>query len=200
MLSVIRVFQSGIHRVAGWDFLATVPIRVYLAAVFWTAGMNKLNSFSETAAWFGNPDWGLGMPFPSLMAGLATGAELGGAILLLLGLATRWATIPLIFTMVVAALSVHWQNGWQATHDLMSPWANENAAAAIERLDRAKAILQEHGNYQWLTEHGGFVVNNNGIEWAVTYLLMLLALFVMGGGRYFSADYWINRQLGTSTK
>ncbi|WP_256438076.1 hypothetical protein [Thiomicrorhabdus sp. 6S3-12] len=35
---------------------------------------------------------------------------------------------------------------------------------------------------------------NNGIEWAVTYFLMLLALFMVGGGRYFSLDYWIRRR------
>jgi uncharacterized membrane protein YphA (DoxX/SURF4 family) len=153
--------------------------------------MHKLNGFSDTVAWFGNPDWGLGMPFPTLMASLATAAELGGAVLLLLGLATRWATIPLMFTMAVAAVSVHWQNGWQAVHDLMSPWANENAAGALERLERAKEILPKHGNYEWLTEYGNFVVSNNGIEWAATYFLMLLALFMMGGGRYFSVDYWL---------
>ena len=39
-----------------------------------------------TAAWFGNPEWGLGLPFPTLLAWLAGLSEAGGAILLLLGL------------------------------------------------------------------------------------------------------------------
>lgn len=193
-IKTLVFLQSVINRISHWDFLATLPLRLYLAAVFWTAGMNKVNGFSDTVAWFGNPDWGLGLPFPTLMAGLATAAEVGGAILLVLGLATRWATLPLMVTMLVAALSVHWHNGWQAVHDLMSPWANEQAAEALNRLDRAKEILQEHGNYEWLTEHGHFVMSNNGIEWAVTYLIMLLALFVIGGGRYFSIDYWVKKR------
>lgn len=195
MIKLLINLQAGLNKLTYLDFLATVPLRVYLAAVFWTAGYNKFVAFDSTAQWFGNAEWGLGMPFPELMAFLAISAEMGGAVLLLLGLATRWATIPLMITMVVAAVSVHWNNGWQAVHDLMSPWAGENAAAAIERLDRAKSILQEHGNYNWLTEHGSFIVSNNGIEWAVTYLLMLLALFILGGGRYFSVDFWIYRKL-----
>lgn len=194
MVNIITLFQLGILRVASWDFLATLPLRVYLAAVFWTAGMHKVTGFENTVEWFGNSDWGLGLPLPTLMAGLATAAEVGGAVLLLLGLATRWATIPLMFTMLVAAVSVHWHNGWQAVHDLMSPWANENAQGAIERLGRAKEILYEHGNYEWITEYGNFVVSNNGIEWAATYFIMLLALFVVGGGRYFSLDYWIKKR------
>jgi hypothetical protein len=64
----------------------------------------------------------------------------------------------------------------------------------VERLDTAKSILQEHGNYSWLTEHGSFVVLNNGIEFAATYFIMLLALFFAGAGNYISLDYWIARR------
>ena len=97
--------------------------------------------------------------------------------------------------MLVAAVSVHWHNGWQAVHDVMSPWASENAMAAMERLDRAKSLLQEHGDFNWLTEHGNLIVSNNGIEWAATYFIMLMALFMLGGGRFFSADFWISKAL-----
>lgn len=76
----------------------------------------------------------------------------------------------------------------------MSPYAAANASEALERLGIAKNILKEHGNYNWLTEHGSLVVLNNGIEWAATYFVMLLALFVIGGGKYISLDYWIARK------
>ena len=36
------------------------------------AGTKKLGSIEDTIEWFGNPDWGLGLPFPALMAWLAT--------------------------------------------------------------------------------------------------------------------------------
>jgi len=38
-------------------------------------------------------------------------------------------------------------------------------------------------------------VLNNGIEFAATYLVMLLSLFFTGGGRLLSLDYWLQRQL-----
>jgi uncharacterized membrane protein YphA (DoxX/SURF4 family) len=176
------------------NLIAPLALRLYLFPVFWVAGMHKLTTFDDIVMWFGNAEWGLGLPFPIVMAALATAAEVVGSVFILMGFATRWATIPLMFTMIVAAVSVHWQHGWQAVHDLMSPWANANAEAAIERLDKAKEILQEYGNYEWLTEHGNFIVSNNGIEWAVTYFIMLLALFFLGGGKFVSLDYWIRRR------
>ena len=177
------------------DFLGPLALRLYLVPVFWVAGMNKVNGFSNVVQWFGNPDWGLGLPFPTLMAGLATGAEVVGAIALLFGLATRWMCIPLLFTMLVAAVTTHWHNGWQAVADRSSPWANENIDGAMQRLDRAKDILREHGNYDWLTETGNFVVSNNGIEWAATYFVMLLALFFTGAGK-LSLDHLIAKKFG----
>lgn len=193
--------QKLLDKTRAADFLAPLLLRLYLAPVFWVAANNKWNPFDAdsslqgTIDWFGNPDWGLGLPFPEVMAYLAWGAEYFGAILLLLGLAVRWIAIPLMVTMIVAATTVHWHNGWQAIHDKMSPFASPNVDAAIERLQRAKSILQEHGNYGWLTEHGNFVVLNNGIEFAATYFVMLLALFFLGGGRYLSSDYWIATRL-----
>jgi hypothetical protein len=87
---------------------------------------------------------------------------------------------------------VHWQNGWLAIAEgTGSLFANERTLGAIERLDKAKSLLKEHGNYSWLTEHGNFVVLNNGIEFAATYFVMLLVLFFYGAGRYVSLDHWL---------
>jgi len=184
------------------DFLGPLALRLYLAPVFWVAGMNKASEFENVVEWFGNPDWGLGLPMPWLMALLATATEAGGALLLLLGLGTRVIAVPLMATMIVAATAVHWDNGWQAVHDPQSPYASEwvlgieaeDAREAGERLSRAKEILREHGNYAWLTGQGGLVVSNSGVEWAATYFVMLLALFFTGGGRLVSADYWLARR------
>ena len=191
MLNLLNKLQDLLDATRALEFLAPLALRLYLAPVFWYAGTNKLSSFSDTAAWLGNPDWGLGLPFPTLMAAFVTGSEVLGAILLVTGLAVRWISIPLMVTMLVAVFSVHWVNGWQAVHDKMSPWASANVDGAVERLSMAKEILREHGNYEWLTDTGSFVVSNNGIEWAATYFVMLLALFFIGAGRYLSADYWI---------
>ena len=116
------------------------------------------------------------------------------ALLLLIGFAVRWVSIPLMITMVVAAVTVHLQNGWLAIAEGSGLFATERTAGAIERLDAAKSILQEYGNYSWLTEYGSFVVLNNGIEFAATYSIMLLVLFFTGAGNYLSLDYWIARR------
>ncbi len=194
-MNAIQKLQDMLDATRAVDFLAPLALRLYLVPVFWMAGTKKFGAFESTVAWFGNPDWGLGLPFPVLMVILAAGSEVLGAILLLFGLAVRWISVPLMVTMAVAAFSVHWQNGWLAIAEgAESLFATERTIGAIERLDRAKSILQEHGNYQWLTENGSFVVLNNGIEFAATYFIMLLVLFFIGAGRYVSIDYWIARR------
>jgi uncharacterized membrane protein YphA (DoxX/SURF4 family) len=211
MVGFLNCMQDLLDRFRAVDFLAPLALRLYLVPILWMGGTHKLvnadlscvSGSGETACdfrpkqdiidWFGNPEWGLGLPFPELMAYLAAYTEYFGAILLLAGLAVRWICIPLMVTMVVAAVTVHWQNGWLAIAEGSGIFATERTRGAIERLDRAREILQEHGNYSWLTEDGSLVMLNNGIEFAATYFILLLVLFFAGGGRYFSVDYWIAR-------
>lgn len=190
MKTFLNRLQSMLNATSAVDFLGPLALRLYLVPVFWVAGTNKLNGMDNVINWFGNPDWGLGLPAPALMAWLATGTEVLGAVALLLGLGTRWFAIPLMITMLVAIFKVHIENGWQAVADPMSPFANENVAEAVVRLDKAKSLLREHGNYDWLTETGNFVVSNSGMEWAATYFVILLALFFSGAGR-LSIDHLI---------
>ncbi len=84
-------------------------------------------------------------------------------------------------TMVVAAVTVHLQNGWLAI------------AEGSVQLDTARDILKEHGNYDWITENGSIVILNNGIEFAATYTIMLLVLFFIGPGKA-SIDYFISKK------
>jgi len=190
-MGLLIKLQDLLDSTRAIDWLAPLALRLYLAPVFWVAGTNKLDGFENVVNWFGNPDWGLGLPFPYLMAVLATGTEVAGAIMLMLGLGVRWIVIPLLVTMVVAATTAHWENGWQAVADPLSPFPPADVATAMQRLDKAKDLLREHGNYDWLTGSGNFVISNNGVEWAVTYFVMLLPLLFIGGGRYLSVDYWL---------
>lgn len=212
------MIQSLLQRVHGWldgsrqlDFIAPLLLRLFLAPVFISAGLNKLLAFDSTVEWFGNADWGLGLPLPWLMAFLAVATELLGGVLLLLGLATRYIAVPLMVTMLVAAFAVHWDNGWYAiapsdpATSMSQPLAAigvpgaeaslQNSEEVSKRLDAARGLLQEHGHYNWLTETGPFVVLNNGIEFAATYFIMLLSLFFTGAGRYLSVDYWLGKVL-----
>lgn len=195
MRSWLFTLQRGLDATRAADWLAPLALRLYLAPVFWMAGMQKLGHFDDTVEWFGNAEWGLGLPFPWLMAFLATATELAGAVSLLLGVAVRWMALPLMATMLVAIFSVHAQNGWLAIAEGMGFFANERTMAAAERLAEARQILMEHGDYERLTEYGSFVILNNGVEFAVTYFVMLLALFFVGGGRFVSVDAWVARRM-----
>jgi putative oxidoreductase len=178
------IHNAIFSRLKHLDGLAPLALRLYLVPVFWMAGSQKIAGMESTIEWFGNPDWGLGLPFPSLLAHLAAYTEAVGAVLLLVGLATRWISIPLMVTMLVAIFTVHWPHGWASI-------ADSGAEDVAVRLGAAKELLHEHGNYDWLTEKGGFVILNNGIEFGVTYLIMLLSLLFTGGGRYVSLDYFM---------
>ncbi len=183
-----RIQRSTIDKLRLLDGLAPLALRLYLVPIFWMAGTKKLAGFEDIVAWFGNSDWGLGLPFPTLMAALATGTELAGAVLLLIGLATRWISIPLIITMLVAIFTVHIDNGWNAI-------ASGADAEVYSRLEAARGLLKEYGNYDWLTAKGSFVILQNGIEFAVTYIIILFSLFFTGGGRFFSLDYYLDKFL-----
>ncbi len=190
-MSALAQWYYNIHnmifpRLAHLDGLAPLAVRIYLVPVFWMAGTQKISGIDSTIEWFGNSEWGLGLPFPEVLAYLAAYTEAVGALLLLLGLATRWISIPLMVTMLVAIFAVHWDQGWSAI-------ADSSSQEVAVRLGAAKELLREHGNYSWLTEKGNFVVLNNGIEFAVTYLLMLFGLLFTGGGRYVSVDYYLSR-------
>src|SRR6056297_2412177 len=164
--------------------LPPLALRLYLAPVLWMAGTQKLAAMDSTIEWFGNSEWGLGLPWSALLAPLAAWTEAIGALFLLLGLATRWVALPLLLTMIVAAVTVHWENGWAAIADSGDP-------AIAQRLGVARELLAEHGNLGWLSEHGPLVILNNGIEFAATYALMLLVLLATGGGRFTSIDYYL---------
>lgn len=204
---VIAFYHLVISKLQSLDFVPLLLLRLYLAPVFIIAGLNKLNNFENMVNWFGNAEWGLGMPFPTLMVALTILAELVGGLALVAGLFTRAFSFILSITMAVAALTVHWKNGWFAitsTNPSTSPaslfakmgFASgqaslENSAEAAVRLDKARELLQTNGNYEWLTETGNFVILNNGIEFAATYFIMLMVLFIYGAGRWVSLDYWL---------
>lgn len=192
---LVKYHNKTINFIQHGDWLAPLLLRAYLAPILLQAGWNKLNHFDQTVAWFANSEWGLGLPMPTLMAALAGGAEFFGGVALILGFATRLFTIPLMVTMLVAAWTVHWPNGWLAISDASSWLANERVIAASEQLIKGRELLETYGHYDWLTEYGRFVILNNGIEFAATYFIMLLVLMFTGSGRYISIDYWLKKSL-----
>ncbi|QBY06045.1 DoxX family protein [Thalassotalea sp. HSM 43] len=217
---MIATYNKAVDSILKLDAIPALLMRVFLAPVFIIAGYNKMQFSNPDLAiieqimadpnvveWFGNSEWGLGLPYAEVLANAAAWTEFFGGWLLLIGLATRLVSIPLMFTMIVAATTVHLEQGWYAVAptnpDTSSAkvfsWlgfesADESLANSVEaskRLTRIRDIVEENGNTDWLYETGNVVVLNNGIEFASTYFIMLLALFFVGPGRYVSLDYWL---------
>lgn len=95
------------------DKLQDIPLlflRLILAYGFYMPAMMKWGNINGIIEWFD----GMGIPMPTLNAYLAATTEMAAVILLPLGLATRIISIPLMFTMVVAIVTVHWGNGFNA--------------------------------------------------------------------------------------
>ena len=213
----LALIQDRYDRAIDWctahlGGIVSIGLRLILAPVMISAGWEKISGSN----WFSQEM----MPFPfnilpvELSWFLASWTEFIGGICLLLGLFVRLWSVPLAITMLVAAVSVHWDNGWPAIAPSNPPAeciadsdaharsnvferyikcynVNDRTIEASQRLARAKAILREHGNYRYLNGSGSIVKLNSGVEFAVTYMMMLLALLMIGGGRYLSLDYYL---------
>ncbi|MBX3326602.1 MAG: DoxX family protein [Nitrospira sp.] len=92
-----------------WGLEALLPlfdlsVRLYLAHIFWTGGMVKLSSWMSTVMLFTmvyDVPW---LP-PEMAAYVTTAVELGGSVLLAIGLAGRWAALSLFGLNIVASIS-----------------------------------------------------------------------------------------------
>ncbi len=155
---MIRSVRYRFDQAKCLDFLPPLLLRLYLAPVFWMAGTKKFANFTDTAEWFGNAEWGLGLPAPYLLVFLVALLETLGALFLLFGFATRVMSLPLMIIMLVAALTAHWHNGWLAIATGSGIFATDRTVGAIERLAQAKEILQANGDYQWLSENGSLAI------------------------------------------
>jgi putative oxidoreductase len=82
--------------------------RILLASLFIWSGWGKLNGFSGTAGFIGSQ----GLPMPQVLAALAIAVELGGGILLLIGLKARWVALALVLFLIVITPIFH--NFWDA--------------------------------------------------------------------------------------
>ena len=182
---MLKYYQKFKSAVTNFQDVPQLFMRLLLAYGFYHPALNKIINFEGTVYWF---EQSLNIPFPALNAFFAASTEAAGVILLVLGLGTRLISIPLIFVMLMAIFTVHIDNGWHmiAQSDLNPEVAN--------RLDMAREILKEYGNYEWLTEKGSFVILQNGVEITVTYIILLLSLITVGPGR-ISLDYVIGKKL-----
>ncbi len=162
----------------GLDFLPPLLLRLFLAPLLWVSGSSKLGiSFDPfTLMNTDNPVYqatstGLAkIPFiPEALVPLLTTSigilEVVGAFLLLIGFAVRWISIPLLALILMTAFLA--LNG-------------ENIIDAIKGL---------------FNTYGYTDMNGSPFLTALVYFTMLLTLFFMGAGRFFSVDWFLYRRM-----
>ena len=81
-----------------------LAIRLLSGGMMLTHGIPKFELlFGEGPVKFADP-FGLG---PEISLGMVLFAEVGCSLLVMLGFKTRWATLPLLFTMLMASFYAH---------------------------------------------------------------------------------------------
>jgi len=107
MKSLIHKYLNFVPKL---EDSALFLLRVVIAYGLFHPAIMKWQDINAIAEWFGSMNY----PFPLLNAYLAATTEILGVILLTLGLGTRFITIPLIITMIVAITTVHIGHGFNA--------------------------------------------------------------------------------------
>jgi putative oxidoreductase len=103
----MHALRRLIHRVsASLRWLPPAVARLTLGWVFLQSGWGKLHSLPKVIEYFGS----LGIPAPQIQAPLVAFLEFLCGLLLLLGLATRLASLPIIAIMAVALLTAQKEN------------------------------------------------------------------------------------------
>jgi putative oxidoreductase len=123
-MSVFKIYDDLTARLrASGEYTWPLLLRLILAWEFWEAGLTKLRGEN----WFGQipwADWQKGFPFPFDLLStdlnwlFATWAELVFAVMLLLGLLTRFTAISLVVVTMVATAAVHWPAEWNGVAEL----------------------------------------------------------------------------------
>lgn len=110
MFSLINFYKNAADSLEKLKDLPLLFLRLILAYGFYGPATKKLEDVNAIASWFESMDY----PLPTLNAYLATITETAGFIMLALGLATRFISIPLMIVMLVAIFTVHLGNGFSA--------------------------------------------------------------------------------------
>ena len=106
-----RPLVALIERVIGWlecvpYAVLAIPLRFAVATVFWNSGTTKLANWDTTIALFAD-EYKVPLLPPEIAAYMAATIELTTPVLLVLGLATRPATVVLLGMTLVIEIFVY---------------------------------------------------------------------------------------------
>jgi putative oxidoreductase len=100
-----RSIENALGRLRAFgdrvSFMGPALARLTVGVVFIGTGWGKLHSIPDVVSFFTD----LGIPAPGFNARLTATTEFVGGLLVLAGLGTRLAALPLAFTMVIAILT-----------------------------------------------------------------------------------------------
>ena len=109
-MRLIQFYQEFSRLSEYTHSLGLLFARLAVSYGFYEPAMMKWNDIDSVAEWFGS----MGIPFATLNAYMAASTETVGVVLLMLGLFTRFISIPLMVIMIVAIGTVHLGNGFSA--------------------------------------------------------------------------------------
>ncbi|NBV83740.1 DoxX family protein, partial [bacterium] len=91
-------YDKGVSWLSNNTAIPLLLARLTIGAIFIQSGVGKLTHLADATQFFIE----LGIPFPHVNALFSSSTEIVAGILILIGLFTRIATIPLIIIMIVA--------------------------------------------------------------------------------------------------
>ncbi len=130
-MSLLKTSQTLWHELvtrlnAAGTFLPQIFLRLILFWEFWEAGKMKYDGGAE-GNWFASIQDSFPFPFSSIDPAISWARAMWGeiicAILILLGLFTRFAAISLIMITVVATAAVHWPESYSSLSELWKGYA-----------------------------------------------------------------------------
>jgi putative oxidoreductase len=105
------------------EVIPRLVMRLVMGWEFWESGLEKYRGEN----WFADIQQAFPFPFNVIPADIswfiATWFELGGAVLLWLGLGTRFVAFSLLFLTFVATAAVHWPDMWSMWSDLLKGYS-----------------------------------------------------------------------------
>ncbi|MGB0845426.1 MAG: DoxX family protein [Thiolinea sp.] len=163
-----------------FDFIPPLAIRLLLAPVFWVSGVQRLGLFTtETYIWYNPLTW---VNTETLQA---SATQLDNSIISGLGAETLTLLIggaeALGAVLLVLGFAVRW----------IVP-ALICVLLYLAYMTFGSGLAEEAGKFLW--QHGYITLQHSQFEVYVTYLILLLTLFFMGAGRWFSLDWFIYRR------
>ncbi|MCK9422201.1 MAG: DoxX family protein [Bacteroidales bacterium] len=109
-MKIIESYNKISESISRLKSMILLMLRLVLAYGFYETARMKWGNISGVADWFQSMNY----PFPVANAYLAASTEALGVVLLFLGLGTRLISLPLMFVMVIAILTVHISHGFEA--------------------------------------------------------------------------------------